>query len=695
MSARPARPSRATLVLLASPPAGGWPRYAIAVLAVAAMFSLRLAMEPLVGERLPFVTLFFSIFVAAWYGGFGPALVATALAAVLSSSLFLGAMDRIPGLDRVAGLGLFVFVLTGVATAWMGETRLRAMRLADRAARQAAAEADRAEEERERAEDEAAKAEEAAAEAELAAQEAAEALDRQLEAEAALQRGQAELADFFENATIGLSWLGPDGVVVRANRAQLAMLGYDASEYIGRPFADFHADAAVAEALRARLAAREVVQEVPSRMRGHDGTERDVVISASGYWEDGRMTHARCFVRDVTGQKRAEEVVRSLQRLESVGRLAGGMAHEVNNQMTVVLGATDFILRHADIAASVRADVHFIRDAATRSAGITAQLLAFSRRQILRPEIVDLNAIVAAFEPVVRRTMGDHYRVTLTLAAGPVQVRVDRGQLEQVLLNLALNAADAMPGGGHLTIRTAITTLASGDWRLPLEPDVRPDAYIELSLQDTGTGMDAATLDRMFEPFFTTKSVGKGTGLGLSTVYGIVRQSGGYVAAASTVGVGSTFTIYLPVSAETAAVPTLSPAANSGGRGERVMVVEDKPEVRQMATRALEAGGFTVVEAADGVEALALLADGHPGVQLVLTDLALPNMDGLVLARDLGQLRPDLPVLFMTGYTSDESARRTVSLRGHPLIEKPFTADLLVRRVREALDAPAPGGPAA
>jgi PAS domain S-box-containing protein len=694
VSAHPARASRATLALLGSPPAAGWRRYAIAVLAVAATASLRFVLEPVVGERLPFVTLFFAVFVAAWYGGLGPGLLATALGAFVSAFLFIGAMTRVPGLDRIAALGMMLFVLTGLATAWMGETRLRAMRLADRAARQAAAEADRADEERERAEDEAAKAEEAAAEAELAAQEAAEALERQLEAEAALRRSQMELADFFEHATIGLNWIGPDGVILRANRAQLAMLRCEASEYVGRSFADFQTDRAVSDTLLTRLAAHEVVHELSSRMRCGDREPCDVVISASGYWEEGRMTHARCFVRDVTEQKRAEDAVRSLQRLESVGRLAGGMAHEVNNQMTVVLGATDFLLRRTDLPAPARADVQFIRDAATRSAGITAQLLAFGRRQILRPEVVDLNATVAGFEPVLRRTMGDQYIITLDLGPGMAKVRVDRGQLEQVLLNLALNAADAMPDGGRLTLRTSATTLVPGDRRLPLEPDVKPGPYVELAMQDTGTGMDAATLDRVFEPFFTTKSVGKGTGLGLSTVYGIVRQSGGYVAADSAVGAGSTFTIYLPVSTEASAQALPPGPIAGGGRGETVMIVEDKPEVRRMAVRALQEGGFAVVEAGDGVEALALLGDGHSGVDLVLTDLALPNMDGLALARELRQARPKVPVLFMTGYTSDESVRRTAALRGHPLIEKPFTADLLVSRVREALDAAAPGDPA-
>jgi PAS domain-containing protein len=230
---RPARASRVSLALLGSPPSAAWWRYGIAVLAVAATASLRLILEPWLGQRLPFITLFFGIFVAAWYGGLGPALLATALGTFISAFVFLGSVIRVAGFDHVTSIGLLLFILTGLATSWLGETRLRAVRLAERTARQAAAEADRADEERERAEDEAAKAEEHAAEAELAAQEAAEALEPQLEAEAALRRSQMELADFFDNATIGLNWIGADGVVQRANRAQLAMLGYAASDYVG------------------------------------------------------------------------------------------------------------------------------------------------------------------------------------------------------------------------------------------------------------------------------------------------------------------------------------------------------------------------------------------------------------------------------------------------------------------------------
>ena len=242
--------------------------------------------------------------------------------------------------------------------------------------------------------------------------------------------------------------------------------------------------------------------------------------------------------------------MRSLQRLESVGQLAGGVAHEVNNQMTVVLGAADFILRRGDLSAPVRNDVEIMRDAAQRSAGITAQLLAFGRRQILRPEVVVLSSVVAEFLPVLQRTLGERYEVSFEPSPRPSRVRADRRQLEQVLLNLALNAADAMPRGGHLWLRTARVELTESDPRLPLEPSVRPGSYVEFAMTDEGMGMDTRTLERIFEPFFTTKGPGKGTGLGLSTVYGIIRQSGGYVAAHSRPGQGTTFVAFLPLTSE-------------------------------------------------------------------------------------------------------------------------------------------------
>ena len=664
-------------------------RYAVAIVAVILAALLRLGLAA-VGQRFMFATYFLALFVSAWYGGFGPTLVAIILSLVTVFFSLAPNERTFNPTNSVMSAGALLFALIGLATAWMGETRIRAFRRAQEHARLAAAAAGRAEEERLRAEDEAVKAEEAAAEAEQAAEEAAEALRGQLKAEAAVRRSEQELSDFFENASVGIHWLSEDGTVLRSNQAALQMLGHEAGGLVGRSIVDLHTDADAARDILRRLSAGESLHEFPARLQARDGSVRDASLSASVYRDGGRFVHTHCFVRDVTEQKRAEEAVRSLQRLESVGQLAGGVAHEVNNQMTVVLGAADFILRRDDVPTPVRSDVEVMRDAAQRSAGITAQLLAFGRRQILRPEVVDLSTVVAEFQPVLRRTLGERYELVYDLAQQPARVRADRRQLEQVLLNLALNAADAMPEGGRLSLRTTRVELTDADPRLPLEPFVRPGPYVEFAMTDSGTGMDEATMERIFEPFFTTKGTGKGSGLGLSTVYGIIRQSGGYIAAQSVLGQGTTFLVYLPITAETVTGPLEARASRASGGSETVLVVEDQAEVRQMTVRALQAEGYAVIEASDGQHALELLGNGGPRVSLVITDLALPRLDGLGLARELANLLPSIPVLFMTGYTSSESMRRSALVRGHPLLEKPFTADELARRVRSALDARTP-----
>ncbi len=667
-----------------------WRGYAVAVTAVFVAACLRLILVGLLHQQYFYVTFFLALFVAAWYGGLGPGLVTLVLSLVTVYFSLPAAQRTLEITGSSVNTSGVLFAMTGIATSWLGGMRLRAFRRSEEHALAAAAGARRAEEERLRAEDEAIKAEEAAAVAEEAAQEAAEALEGQRRAEAAVRRSEQELSDFFENASVGIHWLKEDGTIVRSNRAELDILGYEAAELLGRKIDECHADPDVAGEVMRRLSAGEVLSDYPARFRCKDGSIRDVLISGSTYRDNGRFVHARCFVRDVTDQKRAEEAVRSLQRLESVGQLAGGVAHEVNNQMTIVLGAADFILRRDDVPSVVRDDVEVMRDAAQRSAGITAQLLAFGRRQILRPEVVDVSRVVAEFESVLRRTLAERYQLHFDLGAGAGRVRADRRQLEQVLLNLALNAADAMPAGGRLSLCTSRVELLVSDPRIPLEPSIRPGPYVDLSITDEGTGMDEATLERIFEPFFTTKSPGKGTGLGLSTVYGIVRQSGGYIAVRSELAKGTTFVVYLPVTGEPVATDQSAPEPRGAGGTETVLVVEDQPDVRQMACRALRAEGYMVIEAVDGQHALDVIANERPPVSLVITDLALPRLDGLELGRELNRILPDVPVLFMTGYTSSESMRRSALMKGHPLLEKPFTADEIARRVRSALDARTP-----
>ena len=403
---------------------------------------------------------------------------------------------------------------------------------------------------------------------------------------------------------------------------------------------------------------------------------------------EGRPRYLTGVCMDVTDRRSAEEKLRQSHRMESVGRLAGGVAHETNNQMSVVIGAADFILRRHDVPDAVRADVEHVRQAAERTSAITAQLLAFSRRQFLRPVVLDLPGLVARWESVLRRVMGEDCSVVVQAREGVAPVRADPGQLEQALLNLALNARDAMPRGGTLTVEV-FSALVSDEY-LARRPGVsiRTGRYVVLAVSDTGHGMDAETLSHAFEPFFTTKGVGHGTGLGLSTVYGIVKQSDGYVWAYSEPGGGSTFKLYLPAVDQTAATPAASESPPASvGRGELILVVEDDEGVRWMTRRILVDAGYQVLEAADGGAALELLGRNGAAVRLVVTDVVMPGMGGRALADELARLRPGIPVLFTSGYTDGEIVRRGLLEPGTAFVQKPFGPDTIVRSVRDRLDA--------
>jgi PAS domain S-box-containing protein len=393
---------------------------------------------------------------------------------------------------------------------------------------------------------------------------------------------------------------------------------------------------------------------------------------------------------DVSERRMAEEQLRQAHRMESVGRLAGGVAHESNNQMSVVIGATDFILRQPDLPEAVRVDVEHIRRAADRTAAVTAQLLAFSRRQVLKPQVIDLSDLVRRFETVLLRVMGEDCTVSLRLAASPVRVKADPGQLEQVLLNLAINARDAMPLGGVLTLETLSTEITGISTEFPPGVVIRAGHYALLLVSDTGHGMDRATLGHIFEPFFTTKGVGQGTGLGLSTVYGIVKQSDGYVWATSEPGAGTTFRIYLPLTADEVAAPRPSGGRRGAPGSELILVVEDEEMVRRMAGRALVEAGYRVLEAGSAREALDLLADMNEPCKLVLVDVVMPGMGGRELGSKIEELRPGIPTLFISGYTDGEILRRGLLEPDAAFLPKPFTVDALVRAVRERLEGPAP-----
>jgi two-component system cell cycle sensor histidine kinase/response regulator CckA len=387
---------------------------------------------------------------------------------------------------------------------------------------------------------------------------------------------------------------------------------------------------------------------------------------------------------DVTARRQAAERARLGERMEVVGQLAGGVAHEANNQMTVVLGATNFLLRRTDLPEEARTDVEHIREAAERTAAITAQLLAFSRRQVLQPRVLELDEVIQGLEAVLRRALGERSTLMLRLGAPSGRVRADPGQLAQVLLNLVLNSRDAMPIGGRLTIETSVTELSEQYARLHPGIAIRPGPYALLAVSDTGHGMSPATLSHIFEPFYTTKPVGQGTGLGLATVYGIVKQSEGYVWAYSELGQGTTFKVYLPLETEPTS-RTLAPPLPVRASGEVVLVVEDEPTVRDMTSRALEEYGYRVVSAGGAQEALALIRQRDEKVKLLITDVVMPGMDGPELARQMLTLRPGLPVLFMSGYTDDEIVRRGLLQVGQPFLQKPFTPESLGREVAALL----------
>jgi two-component system, cell cycle sensor histidine kinase and response regulator CckA len=404
---------------------------------------------------------------------------------------------------------------------------------------------------------------------------------------------------------------------------------------------------------------------------------------------EGRPEYLTGAAIDVTERKTAEERLLQAQRMDAVGHLAGGVAHEINNMMTAVLGFSALLLDRLD-GDERAADVRQIHRAAERAAGITRQLLAFGRRQLLRPRVLDLNHLVGGLEPMVRRVLGEDKVFAAELAPDLGRVRADPGQLEQVLLNLTLNARDAMPTGGTFTIRTRNVNVDQPDEHLSGGEELPRGRYVLVEVSDTGHGMDGATRARAFEPFFTTKPFGQGTGLGLATVFGIVRQSGGTVRVHSAPGEGTTFDIFLPEVAET------EPDADKAGappaeRGSgTVLVVEDEELVREFTCRSLRARGYRCLEAGTGVEALDLVARGNEAIDAVVSDVVMPGMGGSAMAERLAKLRPEVPVLFISAYTGEEVIRRGLLAPGMPFLQKPFTPDVVAERLRELMDGRRP-----
>jgi signal transduction histidine kinase/CheY-like chemotaxis protein len=391
-------------------------------------------------------------------------------------------------------------------------------------------------------------------------------------------------------------------------------------------------------------------------------------------------------------RERLEAHLRQSQRLESLGQLAGGVAHDFNNLLGAIQGYTSFVKEEVDAAAAggeerwvaVGADIRQIERSVERAAGLTHQLLAFARRDVARPEVLHLNDVVIDVEQLLRRTIGEHVVLVVTLGPGVRPVCADRGQLEQVLVNLAVNARDAMPGGGRLIIETSNIDIDAA--HASRSPDLRPGRYVRLRVIDTGTGMDDAVMERAFEPFFTTKAKGEGTGLGLATVYGIISQAGGLTQIHSRAGIGTTITALLPA---TDGLGTTKPArvdAPVRSGNETVLVVEDEDAIREVVRRVLVGKGYRVLSAANGAEAMKVASEHDGEIALLLTDVVMPGMLGKQVAEMVVASRPDIGVLYMSGHAQGVLGRTQTLDPGVALIEKPFSADVLLAAVREALD---------
>ncbi len=476
--------------------------------------------------------------------------------------------------------------------------------------------------------------------------------------------------------------------IAECNDAMARMYGFkEARDLVGTRLAELHNvnDPTNREQIRSFIRAGYRVSNSETREHDRDGRPRVFLNNVVGFIEDGHLVRVWGTQRDVTDQRHLEEQFRQSQKMEAVGQLAGGIAHDFNNLLTAILGNTQLLLRELPPGDSKRGDVEEIRKASERAASLTRQLLAYSRRQMLQPVVLDLNVVVAEMDKLLRRLIGEHIALVTVLAPDLGRVKADPNQLEQVIVNLAVNARDAMPEGGKLTIETANVDLDEGFAQAHLGSV--PGAYAMLAVTDTGSGMDATVRAHLFEPFFTTKEVGKGTGLGLATVYGIVKQSDGYISVYSEPGHGSSFKIYLPRVA-TPAGAAAGPQKGGPARGtETVLVVEDEPAVLSLSRRALEAQGYVVLAASDAAAALRVV-ERHGGmIHLLLTDVVMPGLSGRELADQLAGQRPGIRVLYMSGYPGDAVVQHGTLPTGSAFLQKPFSPDGLARKVRDVLDA--------
>ncbi|HWG56515.1 MAG TPA: ATP-binding protein [Gaiellaceae bacterium] len=506
---------------------------------------------------------------------------------------------------------------------------------------------------------------------------------------AKLRESEERFRAMFESAATATLLIGLDRRIVSANRSALELFGDDlvGTDYRKLLHPDQEPAAEFAALARGELDQYRVEQRLVT-LAGDLVFGRVAVSLVRN--ADAQPEFVIAMIEDVTEQRELEERLRQAQKLEAIGRLAGGVAHDFNNMLTAIAGYTAFARDRAGGDAELASDLDEIRKATERATLLTRQLLAFSRKQVLQPELLNLNAIVVELESMLRPLIGEDVALTTRLDPALAPIEADPGQLQQVLMNLVVNARDAMPGGGSLVIETANADVAAGD------PAIEPGRYVTMTVRDSGHGIDEATLEQIFEPFFTTKETGKGTGLGLATVYGIVKQSGGYVAVESEPGEGTSFTIYLPRDSDRAPVagpePEASPAeeparavATAGSETRTVLLVEDEEVVRRLVRQVLETAGYEVLEASDGEEAL-VVGRTRPA-DLLLTDLVMPRLGGREVADRLREHAPGLKVIYMSGYADATLLENGALQPGTELLEKPFTFATLTDTVRRVLEA--------
>jgi PAS domain S-box-containing protein len=607
-------------------------RYGVAVLSIILALIPAFLLSDVGESRL--VVFAVAIMVSAWYGGWKPGLVATSFALTVSAYFSLAGAHGVAEYRRaIIHLALFVFVAGLIC--WFNA----ALRYAQEG----------------------------------------------------LRRSEINFRSLVTHAPYGVCRCDSSGILLDVNPALVAMLGYSSgTDLVGRNLANLYSDSQQWFGLADYLGLLEKFQGLPADWLRNDRSIVSVRLSGRAFRDERNTIFFELFAEDVTERRALEQQLRQAQKMEAVGRLAGGIAHDFNNLLMVISGYSEFLLGQIGDDPGMRGHAQEIANAAARATSLTRQLLAFSRKQMLDPKIVDLNSVVAENVKMLTRVIGED--IDLVMVPGPDigAVKADPGQIEQVIMNLAVNARDAMPHGGKLTIETVNVILDANYARF--HAPVKPGDYVMLAISDTGMGMDADTQAHIFEPFYTTKGL-KGTGLGLSTVYGIVKQSEGYIWLYSEVGKGTSFKIYLPRFSATGEVPAMQPALaqepTSPGH-ETILLVEDEENLRRLARQSLENQGYRVIDAPDGATAIQISQTHKDPIHLLLTDVIMPGINGRELADKVAPTRPDMRVLYMSGYTENHIGHNGTLDEGITLLQKPFTLPALKAKVREMLDTPLP-----